>query len=74
MAGKISVVGLGPGDFDMMTQQAIRALEGCDCLIGYHVYVDLIKDRYPDKRVLTTPMRKEEERCRLALDEAAGGN
>ena len=73
MAGKLSVIGIGPGCFEMMTHQAAGALEDCDSIIGYHVYVDLVKDRYPDKAVLTTPMRREEERCRLALDEAAKG-
>jgi len=73
MAGKLSVIGIGPGSFDMMTRQADYALEDADCIIGYHVYVDLVKEHYPDKPVLTTPMRKEEERCRIALDEAAKG-
>ena len=73
MAGTLSVIGIGPGCFEMMTNQAVSALENCDAIIGYHVYVDLVKDRFPGKKLLTTPMRKEEERCRLALDEAASG-
>ena len=74
MAGLLSVIGIGPGCFEMMTQQAVSALESCDAIIGYHVYVDLVKDHFPGKKLLTTPMRKEEERCRLALDEAASGS
>ena len=71
--GKLYVVGLGPGDYDNMTVRADRALQECDSIIGYHVYVDLVKDRYPDKKTLTTPMTKEADRCRMALEAARGG-
>jgi precorrin-3B C17-methyltransferase len=67
------VVGLGPGDYDNMTVRADRALQSCDTIVGYHVYVDLVKDRYPEKKTLTTPMTKEADRCRMALDAARGG-
>ena len=66
--GYISVVGIGPGDYDNMTVKADRALQDCDVIIGYHVYVDLVKERYPGKEYLTTPMTKESDRCRLAVD------
>ena len=71
--GKLYVVGLGPGDYDNMTVRADRALQECDSIIGYHVYVDLVKGRYPDKKTLTTPMTKEADRCRMALEAARGG-
>ena len=71
--GKLYVVGLGPGDYDNMTVRADRALQECDSIIGYHVYVDLVKSRYPDKKTLTTPMTKEADRCRMALEAARGG-
>ena len=72
--GKLYVVGLGPGDYDNMTVRADRALQECDSIIGYHVYVDLVKSRYPDKKTLTTPMTKEADRCRMALEAARGGD
>lgn len=56
-----------------MTVGADRALAACDTIVGYHVYVDLVKDRYPDKEYITTPMTKEAQRCQMALDAAAGG-
>ena len=52
---KLYVVGLGPGDYDNMTVRADRALQSCDCIVGYHVYVDLVKDRYPDKKPSPPP-------------------
>ena len=37
--GKLTVVGIGPGDYENMTVRADRALARCDTIIGYHVYV-----------------------------------
>lgn len=71
--GKLYVVGIGPGDYDNMTVKADRVLRGCDAIIGYHVYVDLVRDRYPEKEFLTTPMTKETQRCQMAIDAAKGG-
>ena len=71
--GKLIVVGLGPGGAHDMSRRARTAVESCDLIAGYTVYVDLLRDEFPDKQVVTTPMRKEVERCRVALDEAAQG-
>ena len=73
MLGKVIVVGIGPGNYENMTVRADRALQACDVIIGYHVYVDLIKERYPDKECRTTPMTKETDRCQMALDLAKNG-
>ena len=70
---KISVVGMGPGSEKKMTLEAMDALEECDAIAGYSVYVNLIKDRFPGKEIITTPMRREEERCRLAVEAALSG-
>jgi len=71
--GKLTVVGIGPGDYENMTVRADRALARCGTIIGYHVYVDLVRERYPDKEFLTTPMTREAQRCRMALEEAKKG-
>lgn len=70
---KIYVVGLGPGSRAGMSFAAAAALDEAEVLCGYKTYIDLIRDDYPDKPVLQTPMTKEVERCRLALAEAAAG-
>ncbi len=67
---KIFVIGLGPGGWDQMTIEATKALSLCDAIIGYTVYVDLVKPYFPDKEYVTTPMRQEVERCRIAFEEA----
>ena len=71
--GKLTVVGIGPGNYDNMTVRADRVLRECQMIVGYHVYVDLVRERYPDKEFLTTPMTKEADRCRMALDAARTG-
>ncbi len=70
---KVFVVGLGPGSIEKMTGEALATLEQCDVIAGYDVYIDLIKEQFGHKELLSTPMRKEVERCRLALAEAAKG-
>ena len=71
--GSIAVVGIGPGDYEGMTIRAARILEACDVIIGYTLYIELIRTHFPGKEMLTTPMRREKERCILALKEAAKG-
>ncbi len=70
---KIYVTGLGPGAADQMTIRAQKVLERCPVIIGYTVYIDLIRDEFPDKTYLSTPMRKEADRCRMAFAEAEKG-
>ena len=70
---KIYVTGLGPGAKDQMTIHAKKVLEHCPVIIGYTVYIDLIRDQFPDKQYLSTPMRREADRCRMAFEEAEKG-
>ena len=70
---KVSVVGIGPGDYRDMTLRAADALAAADVIVGYTVYVDLIRAHFPGKEFLSTPMRQEEERCRMALRLAREG-
>ena len=68
--GKLTVVGMGPGGLDDMTLRARAAIENCDVLCGYGVYTDLAAPLCPGKPVLTTPMTREVDRCRMALQAA----
>ena len=69
----VYVVGLGPGAGAQMTAQARQALEQCSVIAGYTVYIDLIREEFPEKQFLMTPMRKEAERCKMALEQAQQG-
>ena len=70
---KLYVVGLVPGSFEDMTIRALNVLNGCDVIIGYTVYVELVRKYFKDAEFLSTPMRKEKERCIMALEQAAKG-
>ena len=70
---KLYIVGIGPGNYENMTVRADRALGESQVIVGYPVYVDLVKDRYPDKEYLSTPMTQEADRCRMAIEEARKG-
>ena len=70
---KIYVIGLGPGSYEQMTIKAAEALKKCDVIVGYTVYVDLLREYFGEKEFLTTPMRQEVRRCEMAFEEAAKG-
>lgn len=73
MAGMIYIIGMGPGDRNMMTDEAYSAMKKSDVIVGYTVYVDLVKEYFEDKEFFTTPMRQEIERCRACFDFANEG-
>ncbi len=70
---ELYVVGLGPGGKEFLTGQAMTALEKADVLCGYTVYVDLVSPLFPGKETYTTPMTREIDRCRWALETAQSG-
>lgn len=73
MKNKICIVGMGPGKEEMMTGEALAALEQADVIIGYRVYLDLLGERFQGKEMMSTAMKQEVERCRLAFEEAQKG-
>lgn len=70
---KVYVVGVGPGSPELITPQARAAMDCADVLCGYTVYIDLVRQLYPGKETFTTPMTREQERCRWALEAAQSG-
>ncbi len=73
MAGKIYVVGLGPGSEMEMTCEAQEALRRAEVIVGYHTYLRLIPGYLKGKEVFGSGMRQEIVRCRRALELAASG-
>lgn len=71
---KLYVVGIGPGNEKNMTLQAQAAIAESQILCGYTVYIELLKQYWEGKKLLSTPMTKEIDRCHMALQEAAKGN
>jgi len=70
---KLYVIGIGPGAEEMMTFRALNALKASDVIVGYGVYNELIKPILPEKEYFATPMRKESDRCRAAIELALSG-
>ena len=56
---KLYIIGLGPGGGRDLTGRAAEALEASDVIVGYTVYIDLIREAYGHKDLRSTPMRKE---------------
>ena len=69
----IYVIGTGPGKLSGMTIEAKEALERCDVIVGYKVYIDLLKNDFPSKEFTSTPMGKEIERCKLCFEYSLSG-
>ena len=70
---KIYVIGLGPGGYQYMTEQAKLAIEESEVITGYTVYVKLIEELCEGKEVYATAMKQEIDRCKKALEYALSG-
>lgn len=73
MKHRIFVIGMGPGKESMMTAEALEALEQCDTIVGYTVYLELLSERFRQKELLSTPMKQELRRCQMCFEEAEKG-
>ena len=71
--GKVTVVGIGPGSPALLTARAAEALEECDLVIGYRLYVDQVAELVEDKRKEYSVMGREVDRCHRAVKEALCG-
>lgn len=53
-----------------MTQKAADVIKKADVVTGYTTYVNILKEFFPDKRYIATPMMQEVKRCEMAVEEA----
>jgi precorrin-3B C17-methyltransferase len=72
MTGRLTIVGLGPGNPRHLTPQAETALASASDLVGYAPYLARVPDRADQRRHLSDN-RAELERARHALHLAAAG-
>ena len=70
--GSLFVVGLGPGDADMILPKVAKVISSATDIIGYGPYVDRIKPR-SNLTIHSSDNRVELERARLALELALDG-
>ncbi len=68
--GKLYVVGFGPGGYEHMTAKAIDVIKKADVITGYTTYVNILKEYFPDRYYIATPMMQEVRRCEMAVEEA----
>ena len=52
--GKISIVGIGPGNFFDMTERAKKAIESAEIIPGYKTYLKLIEKILAGKKIIAT--------------------
>ena len=70
MTGKISVVGIGPGNISEMTPKARLMIDAADVIVGYKTYIELISEITAGKKILASGMRQEVQRAQIAIDTA----
>ncbi|MEJ2122469.1 MAG: precorrin-3B C(17)-methyltransferase [Alphaproteobacteria bacterium] len=71
--GRLSIVGIGPGDARFRTPDAEAAIRAADDLVGYRLYLDLLGPMTAGKTCHGYDLGEEEIRVRAALDLAAEG-
>ena len=73
MSGKITLVGIGPGAVEHMTQRAREAIAEADVVVGYVTYIKLVADLLEGKEVVRKGMTEELDRAVSALEAARAG-
>jgi cobalt-precorrin 5A hydrolase/precorrin-3B C17-methyltransferase len=71
--GRLTVVGIGPGDARFRTPDAEAAIRAASDLVGYRLYLDLLGPMTAGKTCHGYDLGEEETRVRAALDLAAEG-
>jgi cobalt-precorrin 5A hydrolase/precorrin-3B C17-methyltransferase len=72
--GRVSLVGIGPGQAEWRTPEASRLIAEADELVGYGLYIDLLGPLAHSKPRRDFPLGGEEDRCRYALERASEGH
>jgi len=71
--GRLSVVGIGPGQAAWRTPEVSKLVAEAEELVGYGLYIDLLGPLAVGKIRSDFPLGGEEDRCRYALEQAAKG-
>ncbi|MCA0042344.1 precorrin-3B C(17)-methyltransferase [Celeribacter litoreus] len=71
--GRVSVVGIGPGQASWRTPEVSKFVSEAEELVGYSLYIDLLGPLAAGKTRRDFPLGGEEDRCRYALEQAAKG-
>ena len=70
---KIYSIGIGPGDEQLMTPQAAKAIQQAEVIVGYTHYFRYVEELVVGKKTISTGMKKERQRAEQAFIEAEKG-
>jgi len=70
---KLYLISTGPGDLDYLPSIAKKALNECDDIVGYGLYIDLLNELASKAQQHNLPLGQETERARLALNLSVQG-
>ncbi len=71
--GRLSILGIGPGQSTWRTPEVSRLAADAEELVGYGLYIDLLGPLAAGKQRSDFPLGGEEDRCRYALERAGEG-
>lgn len=73
-SGRLYLVGIGPGNLDQITPSAQVAITEADMVIGYSLYLDLIRPLFrPGQLIEASPITQERQRGERAIQFANWG-
>jgi cobalt-precorrin 5A hydrolase / precorrin-3B C17-methyltransferase len=72
--GKLYLIGIGPGSLEQITPAAKTAITQADVVIGYTLYIDLIKPLFRSSQIIEAlPITQEQQRGERAIQLARWG-
>ncbi|MFW6359034.1 MAG: precorrin-3B C(17)-methyltransferase [Chroococcales cyanobacterium] len=72
--GELWLVGTGPGELDQITPAAQSAINQADAIVGYSLYIDLIRPLCrPGQVIEALPITQERQRAQRAIELAQWG-
>jgi cobalt-precorrin 5A hydrolase/precorrin-3B C17-methyltransferase len=73
-SSRLLLVGIGPGDLAQLTRAAEEALRAAEVVVGYRLYLDLVRPLLHDEQeIFASPIGDELARARQAIELAAAG-
>jgi len=71
--GKLNIIGIGPGDINLISPKAKQAIRESDVVVGYKTYIELLGSLVSGKKVISSGMTQEAKRAGLAIRLAQEG-
>lgn len=69
----MNIIGIGPGDRNSLSPRAYRAIQGCQVIVGYKAYLQLLNDLVAGKEIISSGMTQEVRRAEEAIEKALAG-